>query len=65
MSEQQYEQYVDRELRRLNEIIDYNIIHGYGYKRESAQHKALLKKAKVLKRKQLFKNITNLFSFFF
>ncbi len=62
MSEQQYKNWIGRELQRLNEIIDYNILHGFNYREESKKHKALLKQTEVMQKKEQKRSV---FSFMF
>ena len=35
---------IEKELQRINKIIDYKIIHGEEYHREARDHKLLLRK---------------------
>lgn len=44
MKKQEYVKIVERELQRVNKIIDYKIIHGIEYAREARDHKLLLRK---------------------
>ncbi len=59
MSEKQFKNYVDKELRRLNEVIDFNIIHGLSYKQEAKRHKALIKQRQKDRYTDFFKKIAS------
>ncbi len=60
MKHQEYLKIIEKEIQRINKIIDYKIIHGEEYTRESREHKLLLKKIRQNTRKSFFNN-----SFFF
>ncbi len=44
MKHQEYLKIIEKELQRINKIIDYKIIHGLEYTQEARDHKLLLRK---------------------
>jgi hypothetical protein len=44
MKQNEYMKIIEKELQRINKIIDYKIIHGEEYSRESRDHKLLVRK---------------------
>ncbi len=44
MNHQEFVRIIEKELQRVNKVIDYKIIHGEDYYRESRDHKILLRK---------------------
>ncbi len=61
MSKHQYMKHISKELKKINEIIDFKILHGLNYKEETKRHKDLLGQISMFKPKRSF----NLFSMFF
>lgn len=61
MSYQEYIKQIERELKRLNKVIDYKILNGERYTDESKEHKNLLK---IIKNNKPVKSnfFTNFFS---
>lgn len=59
MSQTQYLKMLEREIQKINKVIDYKIIHGEDYGREARDHKLMLKKVRYHS-----KTKKNLFSFF-
>lgn len=55
MSQKQYFKTIEKEIQRINRIIDLKIIRGEEYKREALDHKLLLKKIRYQNRKSFFK----------
>ncbi len=51
MSKQQYIKALNREIQKLNGIIDHKILHHYDYKREARRHKELLRAIRKEERK--------------
>jgi hypothetical protein len=52
MSKKQYSRSVDQELKHINEIIDFKILHGVGYYGEARRHRQLLiQSARINKKK--------------
>lgn len=49
MSEQQYIKALNREIHKLNGIIDDKILYDLNYRRESLRHKKLLKELRKIK----------------
>ncbi len=63
MSQAQYVKMLEREIQRINKIIDFKIIHGVDYSKEARDHKLLLRKVRLNSRR---KNLMNkLFPFLF
>ncbi len=63
MSQAQYVKMLEREIQRINKIIDFKIIHGVDYSKEARDHKLLLRKVRLNSRR---KNLmTKLFPFLF
>jgi hypothetical protein len=54
MSQEQYKKIIERELRNINQRIDFKIIKGEQYAEESKKHKMLLQKIRRQKRKGFF-----------
>lgn len=52
MSEQQYIKALNKEIKKLNGIIDDKIMHSYNYSREARRHKVLLRQIKREERKR-------------
>lgn len=44
MKHQEYLKLIEKELQRINKVIDYKIVHGLEYSKEAHDHKLLLKK---------------------
>ncbi len=60
MTRHQYTQNIRKELRMLNERIDYKILHGQRYAADSLRHKALLRQIASQSKRGI---LTRLFSF--
>jgi hypothetical protein len=54
MSQSQYLKMLDREIQKINKIIDIKILRGEDYKKEARDHKLLLKKVRFHTRQSLF-----------
>jgi hypothetical protein len=54
MKQQEYLKAIEREIHRVNKIIDYKIIHGEEYVKEARDHKLLLKKLRQHTQKTFF-----------
>ena len=65
MTQTQYKKLIKTELQKLNELIDYKIIHGQNYESDSKRHKLLLRKINHQKHGSLFGRLflQSLFSF--
>ncbi|MFN4181208.1 MAG: hypothetical protein ACK4FA_00720 [Candidatus Paceibacteria bacterium] len=48
MSQAQYLKMLERELNKLNRVIDYKIVNGENYSREARDHKLILKKVRYI-----------------
>ena len=46
MSQTQYLKMLEREIQKINKVIDYKIIHGEEYTREARDHKLMLRKVR-------------------
>lgn len=57
MSQKQYLKTIEREIQRINRIIDLKILRGEEYKKEARDHKLLLKKIRFQNRQTFFKRI--------
>lgn len=62
MTQHKYIKEMERELKKVNEIIDFKILHGFGYREETRIHKKLLNQLSSLRR---HKTKFNLFSMLF
>lgn len=61
MSKSQYLKNVEREIMRLNRMIDRKILSGLGYGDEARRHKRLLGLTRELRRRPLIDRLGNLF----
>jgi len=57
MSQKQYIKTVEREIQRINRIIDLKILRGEEYIREARDHKLLLKKIRFHNRQNFFRRL--------
>ncbi len=57
MSQREYLKIVERELQRINKVIDRKILRGEDYKREARDHKLLLKKVRFARRQSFWKGL--------
>jgi hypothetical protein len=57
MSQKQYLKTIEKEIQRINRIIDFKILRGEEYKKEAKDHKLLLKKIRFYNRQSFFKRI--------
>jgi len=57
MSQGEYLKIVEREIQRVNKIIDWKILRGENYSREARDHKLLLKKVKYVARQNFWRNL--------
>jgi hypothetical protein len=62
MTQHKYVKEMERELKKVNEIIDFKILHGFGYREETRIHKKLLNQLSSFRRQ---KTKFNLFSMLF
>ena len=63
MSQKQYLKTVEKEIQRINRIIDLKIMRGEEYKREAQDHKLLLKKVRYHNRQSFLKRLLSSPSF--
>ncbi|MCX6747840.1 MAG: hypothetical protein NTW98_02775 [Candidatus Nomurabacteria bacterium] len=63
MSQTQYLKLLEREINKINRIIDYKIIHGEDYGREARDHKLMLRKVRYHTRSQ--RGVVSMFQRFF
>lgn len=61
MSQKQYLKILEKEIRNINQKIDLKIIRGENYKKEARDHKLLLRKIRLLSRRNLLKNLIEKF----
>ena len=61
MSQKQYLKSVEREIQRINKIIDKKIVRGETYFKEARDHKILLRKIRYYTRKSFGQRIIDLF----
>ncbi|KKR79676.1 MAG: hypothetical protein UU24_C0004G0014 [Candidatus Nomurabacteria bacterium GW2011_GWA2_40_9] len=54
MSQSQYLKMLERELQKINKIIDTKIVRGQDYMREARDHKLILKKIRYHTRRSFF-----------
>ena len=57
MSQKQYLKIVEKEIQRINRIIDMKILRGEEYIREARDHKLLLKKVRFYNRQSFLKRL--------
>ncbi|MCM2338898.1 MAG: hypothetical protein NDI62_00350 [Burkholderiales bacterium] len=63
MSQKQYLKTIEKEIARINRIIDFKILRGEEYKKEAHDHKLLLKKVRFYNRQSFFKRLLSSPSF--
>jgi hypothetical protein len=64
MSQKQYFRTIEKEIQRINRIIDLKIVRGLDYTREARDHKLLLKKVRFYNRQNFFKRLFPSFRIF-
>lgn len=57
MSQKQYLKTIEREIQRINKIIDVKIFRGEEYTKEARDHKLLLKKIRFYNRQNFFRRL--------
>jgi len=57
MSQKQYLKIIEKEIQRINRVIDMKILRGEEYFREARDHKLLLKKVRFYNRQSFFKRL--------
>ena len=48
---------LEREIQKINQVIDFKILHGENYSKEARDHKLLLKKVRYNTRRSFLKNL--------
>lgn len=62
MSKQQYLKALNKEIQKLNTLIDTKIMHEADYKREAQRHKELLRQIRREQRNRTLFGLRNLFT---
>lgn len=57
MSQKQYLKLVERELQKVNKVIDQKIMRGEEYTKEARNHKLLLRKIRFHERRSFFRRL--------
>ena len=57
MSQTQYLKMLEKEIQRINKIIDHKIVHGQEYAREMKDHKLILRKVQYLQRRSILQRL--------
>ncbi len=57
MSQKQYLKSVEKEIQRINKIIDKKIVRGETYFKEARDHKLLLRKIRFYERRNFFRRL--------
>ncbi len=65
MSQKQYLKSVEKELQRINKIIDQKIVRGEDYFKEARDHKLLVRKIRFHERRTFFRKLFPTFSMAF
>ncbi len=65
MSQKQYLKSIEKELQRINKIIDQKIMRGEDYWKEARDHKLLLRKIRFNERRTFFRRLFPTFSLSF
>ena len=61
MSQTQYLKMLEKEIQKINKVIDRKIIQGQDYRREARDHKLMLRRMNYHTRKSFGERIINLF----
>lgn len=64
MTPQQYKKVLASEIKKLNQRIDFKILHGQEYRDDSRRHRELLRKLERQNKKSGFGRLLPAFSFF-
>ena len=67
MSQTQYLKLLEREINKINRVIDYKIIHREDYAKEARDHKLMLKKVRYItnSRRNIFQRLFSVQTFQF
>lgn len=57
MTPNQYKNMIEKEIQKVNERIDYKIVHGMRYSDESRKHKLLLQKISRYRTENIFSRL--------
>ena len=61
MSQSQYLKMLEREIQKLNKVIDQKIIRGQDYSKEARDHKLVLRKVRYNTKKSISEKIVHFF----
>lgn len=61
MSQTQYLKMLEREIQKLNKVIDRKIVRGEDYRKEARDHKLILKRVRFHTRKSIMHRLIHLF----
>lgn len=61
MSQTQYLKMLEKELQRVNKVIDFKIMRGQDYKKEARDHKLMLRRMCYLTQKSFAQRMIHLF----
>ena len=62
MSQKQYLKNVEKEIQRINRLIDQKIMRGEEYSKEARDHKLLLRKIRFCRRQNFLQSLSQKFS---
>lgn len=60
MSTHKYIKYISKELKKLNDVIDFKIMHGLSYREETRKHKDLFKQINALRKQKTSFSLFNI-----
>jgi hypothetical protein len=55
MTQREMQEYLNQEIAKLNQKIDWKIVSGYSYRDDARRHKTLLTKVKKFNRRSAFR----------
>ena len=61
MSQSQYLKMLEKEIQKINKIIDHKIMRGENYRREARDHRLMLRRMRYLNRKSFAQRMIHLF----
>ena len=62
MSQKQYLKMIEKELNKVNKLIDQKIMRGEDYHKEAKDHRLMLRRMRYLQRGSFFKSLASKFS---
>jgi len=62
MTQKQYLKTIEREIKRINKVIDLKILKGEEYRKEARDHRLLLKKIRFYNKQNLFRRLFPIFA---